>query len=146
MMPKAFFTGREIGATTARTVTLPMAAMAVLILFVSSLDCVPSHQAGRRPVRRHRFDQPAAGMFGGECDPLSHSGVNRQRIQPERLPAVIEPVQQPEMMAMEVEDGRDLGAVRQRQHHGAAGLGAERGYSRFCEIRGRYPIGLWSAQ
>jgi hypothetical protein len=48
----------------------------------------------------------------------------RQRIQPKRLPAIVEPVQQPEMMSMEVEDGRLVGAIGQGQHHGAAGLGA----------------------
>jgi hypothetical protein len=35
-------------------------------------------------------------MFGGEGDALGLPGtIDRQRIQPEWLPAVIEPVQQP---------------------------------------------------
>ena len=38
------------------------------------------------------------------------------------------------------------GAVGQRQHHTAARLGAEGGRSGFCEIRGRYPVALWSAE
>src|SRR5712672_838002 len=145
MTPKAFFTGREIGATTARALMLRMVAVVALIM-VSSLDTVPPHEAGRRPVRCGGLDQPAPGMFGGEGDALGLTWFDRQRIQPERLPAVVEPVQQPEMMSMQVEHGRDLGAVRQRQHYGSARLGAEGGHSRFCEIQGRYPVGLWSAQ
>jgi hypothetical protein len=82
MTPKAFFTGREIGATTARALTLRMVAVVVLIL-VSSLDTVPAHEARRRPVGRRRLDQPAAGMLGGEGDALGLPGLERLRIQPE---------------------------------------------------------------
>src|SRR5229473_4727879 len=64
----------------------------------SSLDTVPAHEARRRPVGLHRLDQPAAGMLGSECDALGLSGLERQRVPPTRLPAVIEPVQKPEMM------------------------------------------------
>src|SRR3954451_15015662 len=105
MTPKAFFTGCEIGATTARALTLRMAGVVVLIL-VSSFDTVPSHKARRRPVRCHGFDQPAAGIFGGKGDALARPRLDRQRVEPERLPAVVEPVQQPEMVAMQVKDGR----------------------------------------
>src|SRR3982074_3563218 len=74
--PKAFFTGREIGATTARALTLRMVGTVLLIL-VSSLDIVPSHMARRRPVGDGRFNQPAPGIFRGESDPLGLSGVDR---------------------------------------------------------------------
>jgi transposase-like protein len=56
-------TGRAIGATTARALTLRMVAVAALIL-VSSLDTVPPREARRRPVRRDGLDQPASGIFG----------------------------------------------------------------------------------
>jgi len=85
-------------------------------------------------------------MLGGERDTLRLPGFDGQRIQPEWLPAVVEPVQQPEVMSMEVEDGRLIGAICQRQHHGAAGLGAESGCSGACEVHGRHPVGLKSAK
>src|SRR5450631_507358 len=126
MTPKAFFTGREIGAMTARALTPRMAGVAALMV-VSSLDTVPPQQARRRPVGCDGLDQPAPGGFGRKRDALGLAGLDRQRIEPERLPAVVEPVQQPEMMSMEVKDGRDVGAVAQRQHHNAARLDAECG-------------------
>jgi hypothetical protein len=63
MTPKALFPRRAIGLTTAAAVTLHTAGAAALI-FVSSLHIVPPHQARHRPIRCHRLDQPAAGMFG----------------------------------------------------------------------------------
>src|SRR5260370_8945110 len=122
--PKAFFTGREIGASTARAVTLRMMRLGLLI-FVSSLDTVPSHQSRRRPVGCHRLQQPAPGVLGGEGYALGLAGVDRQRIQPERLPAVVEPVQHPEMMTMEEEDFRCLGAIGQGNDHRPALLRAQ---------------------
>src|SRR3954469_16053600 len=98
MTPKAFFTGREIGAMTARALTPRMAGVVVLIL-VSSFDTVPSQKPRRRPVGRHGFDEPAADMVGGKGDALGLPGLDRQRIEPERLPAIVEPVQQPKMVA-----------------------------------------------
>src|SRR5882724_4660387 len=106
MTPNAFFTGREIGASTARALTLRMDSAIALI--VPSLHTVPPHEAWRRPVRRHRLHQPASGMLGGESDALRLARLDCQRIQPERFPAVVEPVQQPEMMSMEVKDFRDI--------------------------------------
>src|SRR5258707_7540015 len=88
--PKAFFTGREIGASTARAFT-PRMVGALALMSVSLLDTVPSHEARCRPVGRGSLQQPAAGVGGGEGDPLCLSGIDRQRIQPERLPAVVEP-------------------------------------------------------
>jgi hypothetical protein len=84
-------------------------------------------------------------MFGGEGNALGLPGIDRQRIQPEWLPAVIEPVQQPEMMSMEVEDRWDIATIGQRQDHGAPGLGAKRGGSGACEVGGRHPVGLRAA-
>src|SRR5271170_1293136 len=91
--PKAFLTGREIGATTARALMLLIIGV-VLLIFVSSFNTVPSDQARRRPVRRRRLYQPAPGVFGQERNPLRLSGLNCQCVQPERLPAIVKPVQQ----------------------------------------------------
>src|ERR1700722_13777234 len=122
MTPKAFFTGREIGATTARALMLRITGV-VLLIFVSSLDTVPSHKAWRRPVRCRRLHQPASGISSRECDALRLPGLDCERIQPKGLPAIVEPVQQPEMMPMQVEDGRDISSVCQGQRHGSASFG-----------------------
>src|SRR5260370_32145193 len=66
----------------------------------TSLDTVPPHEAGRRPVGRHRLDQPAAGMLRRECDALCLPRPHRQPIQPELLPPVIEPIPPPELTAL----------------------------------------------
>src|SRR6202158_6498978 len=94
--PKAFFTGREIGASTARAVTLRMVRLGLLMI-VSSLDTVPSHQSRRRPVGCHRLQQPAPGVFGGEGDALGLAGLDTQRLQPEPVPARVRAAPQPEM-------------------------------------------------
>src|SRR3954451_23060736 len=104
--PKAFLTGREIGAMTGRALTLRMAGVVVLI-GSSSFDTVPSHKPWRRPGRRKGLDQPAADMFGREGDALGLACMYGQRIELEGLPTIVEPVEQAEMMAMEVKDGRD---------------------------------------
>src|SRR5438309_12048522 len=93
MTPKAFFTGREIGAMTARALTLRIARL--LALMVAPLpDAIPSQEARRRPVGRHRFNQPLADMLGGKCDALGLPIVERQRIEPEWLPAIGRPIGQ----------------------------------------------------
>src|ERR1700733_4240378 len=93
MTPKAFFTGREIGAMTARALTLRMDSMAALML-APLLDTVPSHEPRRRPVGRNGLDQPAADGFSSKGYALGLPGLDRQRIEPERLPAVVEPGEQ----------------------------------------------------
>src|ERR1035441_5651006 len=100
MTPKAFFTGREIGATTARALT-PRIIGVVFLIFVSSLDTVPSHETWRRPVRSRRLHQPASDISSRECDALRLPGLDCQCIQPKWLPAIVKPVQQPEMMRSE---------------------------------------------
>src|SRR6476646_7396874 len=102
MTPKAFLTGREIGTSTARAVIPRMVRGAWLIFLVSSLDIVPPHQTWCCPVGGRGFQQPPPGVLGGKCDALGLSGAEDKRIQPERLPAVIEPVQHSEVMAMKV--------------------------------------------
>src|SRR3954453_13466817 len=121
--PNAFLTGREIGAMTARALT-PRTAGVVLML-VSSFDTVPSHEPRPGPVGRHRLDQPAAGILGRERNALGLPRLDRQRVEPERLPAVVEPVQQAKMVAVQMEDGGDFGAVSERQHHRATGFCAK---------------------
>ena len=53
------------------------------------------------------------------------AGLDHQRVQPEWLPAIVEPVEQPDMMAMEMEAGRLPRAIGQRQHDGTAALDLE---------------------
>src|SRR4029077_18272276 len=107
-----------------------------------STDAVPSHKPRRDPVGADGFDQPAPGSFGGEGDALGLSGLDRQRIQPKRLPAVIEPVEQPEMMAMQMEHGRPIGMVGEGQHRGAARLRLKCGRRGRREVYRGYPAGL----
>ena len=64
-------------------------------------------------------------MLSQECDALRLAGLDGERIQPERLPAIVKPVEQAEMMAMEVEDVGYRGAVGQGQHDGPAQRGSE---------------------
>src|ERR1700744_4473772 len=104
---------------------LRMAGM-VLFMVVSSLDAIPSHEARRGPIGGEGFDQPMPDMLGGESDALGRAGLDRQRIQPERFPAIVEPIEQPEMMAMQMKHRGDAGAFGQRKHDGPARLGPER--------------------
>jgi hypothetical protein len=142
MAPKAVFTGREIGASTARALTLRMVGGVVLMFFLSSFDTVPSYKAWRGPSRHGRFHQPAPGIFGGESDALCLTGFDGEGVKPKRLPAVVETVQQPEMMAVEVKHGRRIGAIGQRQDDRAASFGAESGRNGAYEARWCHPLGL----
>ena len=64
-------------------------------------------------------------MFSQEGDALRLTGVDGERVEPEWLPAVVKPIEQTEVMTVEVEDVGDRGAVDQRQHHGPAQFGLE---------------------
>ncbi|MBA7713596.1 hypothetical protein ES703_122600 [subsurface metagenome] len=66
-----------------------------------------------------------SGIFGRKGNALGLARLDRQRLQPERLPAVVEPVEQAEMMAVQAKHAGELGAVGQRQHDGAPGFDAE---------------------
>src|SRR6185312_2250792 len=145
MTPKAFLTGRASGTTTARAVTLRMAGTG-LLMACSSFDSVPPHQPRRCPVGCGGFDQIASRILGAERDALGLAGLDRQRIQPERFPAIVQPVEEAEMMAVEVEDGGDGGAVGQRQHYGAVALDAEGGRGGGGEAGGRHPVTRRSAK
>src|SRR4051812_46498767 len=114
MVANAVFTGRPIGTTRPRALTLRMAATDLLML-VPSRDTVPPDHPRRGPVGRDGFHQITSGMFSEEGDALSLAELYRERIQPERFPAVVEAVQQPEVMAAKVKDGRGrANRVRQR--------------------------------
>src|SRR5471030_1015876 len=82
---------------------------ATLFLF----DSVPPQEPRRGPIGRERFDQPAPRMFGQKRDALRLSGLDCECVEPERLPAVVEPVEQAEMMSVQVKHGGDTGAVAQ---------------------------------
>src|SRR3954468_22869440 len=104
MMPKALRNGRFMGVITARAVTPVMAAvvMGVDPLFVSSPDLIPPQQARRRPGGGHALDQESAGGFGLKCDALGLPAFERQCVEPVRLPAVVETVEQPEWLALQM--------------------------------------------
>src|ERR1035438_7786664 len=110
MTPKAFFTGRAIGVTTARALTLRMAGV-VLPMCVSLFlfDTVPPHEPRRGPIGRERLDQPSPRMFGQKRHALGLSGLDCECVEPERLPAVVEPVEQAEMMSVQMKHGGDIG-------------------------------------
>src|SRR3954447_5118428 len=107
-----------------------------------SLHRVPAHQPRCGPVGYDGFDQPSAGTSGLECDALGLAGFDRERVEPIGLPAVVELVEQAEMVAVEMEDGGDGCGVLERQHDGAAGLGAKGGGGGRREICGPYPPGV----
>src|SRR3954452_890579 len=96
---------------------------------VSSFDTVPPHQAERRPVCPHHFHKPGAGMPGRERNPLRLTGVDRQRVEPERLPSVIEPVQYTEMVTMKMEDRGGVTLVGEGQYDRASCFDPEGGPS-----------------
>ena len=75
-------------------------------------------------------------MFRREGNALSLAGFDSERVQPERFPAVVEPVQQPEMVTVEMEDGGGGSAVGERQHHGTAGLGLAVSRMMRCSVAG----------
>src|ERR1700748_3461611 len=124
MTPMASPVKNAFGVTTARALIFVMAGV-LLLMCASSLHRIPSHEARCGPIGRDGFEQPVPGMFGRKGDALGLAGLDCERVEPERLPAVIEAVEHAEMGAMQAEDGCDLGAVGQRQHDDAPGLGAK---------------------
>ena len=64
-------------------------------------------------------------MFGREGDALGLAGFDRQRVQPERLPAVVEPVEQAEMVAVQAKDGGLSARLVTASTTTAPGFGAE---------------------
>ncbi len=79
-----------------------------------------------RPSRSRRISiSQRPGEVRDECDAVGLAGLDRERVEPIGLPAVVEVIEQAEMVAVQVEDGRHRGRVLQGQHDGAAGLGAE---------------------
>src|SRR4051812_13571170 len=108
-MPNAFLTGRLSGTTTARAFTPRIAGVVLLmrlslesfcLAFLRELfDRIPSREALRGPIGCYGFDQPVPGMFGRKGDALGLAGLDRQRLEPERLPAVVEPVEQAKVVA-----------------------------------------------
>src|SRR5579871_4404379 len=98
-----------------------------LVMIVSSFDSIPSKQPRRFPARLGGLYQPLPRIFGSKGDALALPGVDRDRIEPKWLPAVIEPVEQPEVMAMQMNDDGGRGPVDQGQDNRTAELGVESG-------------------
>jgi hypothetical protein len=71
------------------------------------------------------LDQPFAGIVGHEGDAHGLPRRHHDRVEPERFPAVIEGVEQPGAMAMQVHGRRDIRRVGEGHHHGAAALHRE---------------------
>jgi hypothetical protein len=53
------------------------------------------------------FNQPLPGMFGRKGDALGLAGLDRERVEPERFPAVVKPVEQAEVVAVQTKDACD---------------------------------------
>src|SRR6202020_918978 len=68
-------------------------------------DAVPSQTPQRAPLSFDGLQQKASGIFRGESDALRLPGIDRDRIEPEWLPAIVEPVEMPEVMTVQVQDG-----------------------------------------
>src|SRR5579872_287783 len=132
--PNAFLTGRAIGASTARALTRSMTG--ALVMIVSSFDSIPSKQPRRFPARLGRLNQPLPRIFGSKGDALGLPGVDCDRIEQKWCADVIEPVQQPEVMAMQMNDDGVRGPVDQGQDDRTAELGVESGRAVGCECRG----------
>src|SRR5215475_6853493 len=86
--PSAVLTGRLSGTTTARAFTLRIAGVD-LLMRLSLLNGIPSREARCGPIGRDGFDQPMPGVFGCKGDALGLTGLDRERVEPERLPAVV---------------------------------------------------------
>ena len=85
-------------------------------------------------------------MFGGEGNTLGLAGFDRKRIEPERLPAVIQTVQQPEMMTVQMEHRRHIAPVGQGEDDRSAAHGAEGRRGCGLEVCWQEPSGLNSSE
>lgn len=74
---------------------------------------------------RADMDHALARHLGREGDADRLSGLKRERVEPERLPAVVELVEQAEGLVVQLENLRRRRAVRQRENDRAAALGGE---------------------
>ena len=119
-------TQREVSASTMRSSRLPGPSTTRPRRGPSGSDGCPSISRYGRPVR-----------FEPQGDALGLAGLDCERVEPVGLPAVVEPVEQAEMMAVQLEHGREPAGVLEGQHDGAAGLGAEGGMAETEKFAGR---------
>jgi hypothetical protein len=80
-------------------------------------------------------------MVGWKSDTLGLRRLNRKRIQPIWLPAVVETIEQPKVMSVQMEYRRTIASVSQRENHNAAPSSYEGGRGRNGEIRWPHPFG-----
>jgi len=73
----------------------------------------PAGDARVSRPQRADINRPLAGIVGHEGDPSGLHCVHQHGVEPERLPAVIEPVEQPRMVAVQVNGVCEFGAVDQ---------------------------------
>ena len=80
-------------------------------------------------------------MVGRKSDTLGLRRLNCKRIQPIRLPAVIETIEQTKVMSVQMEYRCTIASVRQREYHNAALSSGEGGRRRNGEIPWPHPFG-----
>src|SRR5580692_11795404 len=97
----------------------------LLLICVSSLNYVPSHAPRRGPIDRCGFQEPLPRTLGRKGDALGLAGLDRERVEPEWLPAVVKTIEQPEVMTVQVKHGCGGGAIAQREHDDASGFHRE---------------------
>ena len=72
-----------------------------------------------------RFDgQPVGHLNAGRRRALGLAFVENQRVEPERFPAIVEPVEQPEVMTVQTEDDRRGCRIGDGHYDGASALHA----------------------
>ena len=80
-------------------------------------------------------------MVGWKSDALCLRRLDRKRIQPIWLPAVIETIEQPKVMSVQMEYRCTIASVSQREYHNAAPSSDEGGRGRNGEIPWPHPFG-----
>src|SRR5262249_60041970 len=81
-------------------------------------DREPNCRAGVRALERPALEQPLPGIVGDEGNALDLL-ANEHGVQPTRFPTVVEPVEQAEVMSVQVYDLQMAARAAHAQRHGA---------------------------